>query len=116
MSWKSENVWITEKTTTTSVTGLSSGQVTFQKRRQPLVPSDRNGSLVTMKPLWYRSQFSTLKVGSNIQRHAKVDSTVGTMKGSSIDARTMRLPRKLRFRSRASHIPSDSLKMVAQNV
>jgi len=41
---------------------------------------------------------------------------VGTIKGRSIDARTMRLPRKLRFRSRASHMPSDNLKMVAQNV
>src|SRR6059036_2944319 len=69
-----------------------------------------------MKPLWYRSQFSTLKVGSNIQRHAKVESTVGTMNGRSMEARTMRLPRKLRFRSRASHMPSVNLKIVAQNV
>jgi hypothetical protein len=38
------------------------------------------------------------------------------MNGSSIDARTIRLPRKLRFRRSASHIPSVSLKMVAQNV
>ena len=55
-------------------------------------------------------------MGSNIQRHAKVESTVGMMNGSSIDARTMRLPRKWRFRRSASHMPSTSLKIVAQNV
>src|SRR3970282_132489 len=130
MSWKSENVWMTENTTTTIVTGLRSGHVTCQKRCQPLAPSrdaaswrsgligcrpassvlakngmprqvlttiahqsaqsplDRNGSLVTMNPVWYRSQFRTLNVGSNIQRQANVESTVGTMKGSSIAART----------------------------
>src|SRR3989454_12221446 len=59
----------------------------------PYTPSERNGSFVVMRPPLYRSQLSTLKVGSNIQRHANVDSTVGTMKGSSIEARTMRLPR-----------------------
>ena len=58
----------------------------------------------------------TLKVGSNIQRQAKVESTVGMMNGSSIDARINRLPRKWRLRSNASHIPSDSLNTVAQNV
>src|SRR5215467_12970146 len=120
MSWKSENVWMTENTTTTSVTGLSSGHVTCQNRFQPLAPSraaascrsglmvcspassviakngmprqvfttiahqspytpsDRNGSLVTIAPDRYKSQFSTLKVGSNIHRQAKVESTVGT--------------------------------------
>src|SRR5437762_5697896 len=158
MSWKSEKVWITEKTTTTTVTGLSSGHVTCQKRCQPFAPSrdaascrsglivcspasrviakngmprhvlttiahhipytpsDRNGSLVVMRSALYRSQLSTLNVGSNIQRQAKVDNTVGTMKGNSIEARTMRLPRKRRFSSSASHIPSLSLKIVAQNV
>src|SRR4026207_2503833 len=79
-------------------------------------PSDRNGSRVAMKPVGYRSQFSTLKVGSNIHRHAKADSTVGMMNGSSIEARTMRLNRKWRFSSSASHMPSVSLKAVAQNV
>src|SRR5207253_11032636 len=69
-----------------------------------------------MKPVRKRSQFSTLNVGSNIHRQAKVDSTVGMMNGSSIEARTRRLPRKLRFRSRASHMPRTSLKIVAQNV
>ena len=137
---------------------MSSGQVTFQKRRQPLAPSseaascksglivwspassviakngmprhvltviahhipytpsERNGSFVVMRPPLYRSQLSTLKVGSNIQRHANVLSTVGTMKGRSMAARTIRLPRKLRLSRRASHIPRASLKMVAQNV
>jgi hypothetical protein len=39
MSWKSENVWMIENTTTTRVTGFSSGHVTRQKRCQPLAPS-----------------------------------------------------------------------------
>src|SRR5437867_13423606 len=147
-----------ENTTTTTVTGFSSGQVTCQNRFQPLAPSsdaascrsvlivcspassviakngmprqvltaiahqsaqsplDRNGSLVTITPILYRVQLRTLKVGSNIQRHAKVDRTVGMMNGSSIDARTRRLPRKCRLRMIASHMPSASLKIVAQNV
>ena len=58
----------------------------------------------------------TLKVGSNIQRQANVESTVGMMNGSSIEARINRLNRKCRLRSSASHIPSESLKTVAQNV
>src|SRR5690242_286254 len=100
-----------EKTTTTSVTGLSNGHVTCQKRCQPLAPAreaascrsvlmvcspassviakkgmprqvltamahhipytplERNGILSTMKPVLKSSQFRTLKVGSNIQRH-----------------------------------------------
>ena len=56
----------------------------------------------------------TLKVGSNIQRQANAESTVGMMNGKSIEARTMRLKR--RVRSSASHMPSASLKIVAQNV
>ena len=35
---------MTEKTTTTSVTGLSSGHVTCQKRCQPLAPSSEAAS------------------------------------------------------------------------
>src|SRR4029450_7574771 len=38
MSWKSENVWITENTTTTIVTGFRSARATCQKRCQPLAP------------------------------------------------------------------------------
>src|SRR3972149_1842061 len=138
---------MTEKTTTTMVTGFSSGQVTCQKRRQAFapsreaaswrsglivwrparsviakngiprhvfttiahhsahVPSERNGSFVTMSPVLYRSQLSTLNVGSNIQRQANVESTVGMMNGSSMEARTMRLPRKGREGSSARHMP-----------
>ena len=55
-------------------------------------------------------------MGSNIQRQANAESTVGMMNGSSIEARTMRLKRKLRLSSSASHMPSASLKIVAQNV
>src|SRR5438876_6576110 len=119
---------MTEKTTTTIVTGLRSGHVTYQKRFQPLapssddascrsglivcspassviakngmprhvlttiahhmpyVPSERNGSLVVMRSALNRSQLSTLKVGSNIQRQAKVDSTVGDRKSTRLNS------------------------------
>src|SRR5512134_1363035 len=158
MSWKSEKVWITENTTTTSVTGSSSGQVTCQKRCQALAPSsaaaswrsglivcspassvmakngiprqvltstahhiaqspsDKNGNRSVITPEWNSSQFITLNVGSNIQRQANADSTVGMMNGSSIEARMIRLKRKLRFNRSASHMPSANLKIVAQNV
>ena len=79
-------------------------------------PLDRNGSRSVIMPPWYSTQFITLKVGSNIQRQANADSTVGMMNGSSIEARTMRLKRKCRLSSSASHMPSASLKIVAQNV
>src|SRR5262245_11753272 len=136
MSWKSENVWITENTTTTSVTGSSSGQVTCQNRFQAFAPSsaaascrsglivckpassviakngmprqvltriahhiaqapaDRNGSRAVVQAAWKSVQLSTLEVGSNIQRQANVESTVGMMNGSSIQARIRRLNRK----------------------
>ena len=42
----------------------------------------------------------TLKVGSNIHFQAKVDSTVGMMKGSRMKARVNALPRKLRLSSK----------------
>ena len=96
--------------------GMPRHVLTTMAHHMPYVPSERNGSLVVMKPAWKSSQLSTLKVGSNIHRHAKVLSTVGTMKGRSMEARTIRLPRKCRLSKRASHIPSVSLKMVAQNV
>src|SRR6266446_10704923 len=44
MSWKSENVWMIEKTTTTTVTGFRSGHVTCQNRFQPLAPSSEAAS------------------------------------------------------------------------
>ena len=69
-----------------------------------------------ISPTWNSTQFSTLKVGSNIHFQARVESTVGMMNGSSIEARTMRLKRKCRLSSSASHMPSASLKIVAQNV
>ena len=58
----------------------------------------------------------TLNVGSNIQRQANAESTVGMMNGSSMVARTTRLKRKCRLSSSASHMPSASLNTVAQNV
>jgi len=58
----------------------------------------------------------TLKVGSNIHFQAKVDSTVGMMKGSRMKARTNALPLKCRLSSIASHRPSASLKTVVTPV
>ena len=52
MSWKSEKVWIIEKTTTTMVTGLSRGKVTCQKRRQPLAPSSEAASWRSGLMVW----------------------------------------------------------------
>ncbi len=69
-----------------------------------------------MRPSWYRSQLRTLNVGSNIHFQAKVDSTVGMMKGSRMKARVNALPLKLRLSSIASHSPSDSLKTVVTPV
>src|SRR5258708_36003183 len=45
----------------------------------------------------------TLKVGSNIHFHAKVESTVGMMNGNRMKARTSALPLKWRVGSRDSH-------------
>src|ERR1051326_3987576 len=58
----------------------------------------------------------TLKVGSNIHFQAKVESTVGMMKGSRMKARVNALPRKCRLSSTASHRPSASLKIVVTKV
>ena len=52
MSWKSEKVWMMEKTTTTMVTGLSSGHVTCQKRFQPLAPSSEAASCRSGLMVW----------------------------------------------------------------
>jgi hypothetical protein len=59
---------------------------------------------------------STLKVGSNIHFQAKVESTVGMMKGRRMKARVNALPRKLRLSRTASHSPSASLKTVVTAV
>ena len=72
--------------------------------------------LVLMIPSWNKIQLRTLKVGSNIHFQARVDSTVGMMKGSRIKARVNALPLKCRFSSSASHKPSASLNIVATNV
>src|SRR5436190_8496286 len=65
-----------------------------------------------MNPSWNSAQLMTLKVGSNIHFQAKVDSTVGMMKGSRMKARTSALPLKWRLSSIVSHRPSDSLDRV----
>ena len=69
-----------------------------------------------MRPRWNSVQLMTLKVGSNIHFQAKVDSTVGMMKGSRMKARTSALPLKCRLSSIASHRPSASLKTVVTAV
>ena len=115
-SWRSGLMVCSPARSVMAKNGMPRHVFTTMAHHMAQAPSERKGSFVTMKPPWYRSPLSTLNVGSNIQRHAKVESTVGTMKGSSIDARMMRLPRKWRLRSTASHMPSASLKIVAQNV
>jgi hypothetical protein len=77
-------------------------------------PSQLMGRL--MAPNVYRSQLSTLNVGSNIHFQAKVDSTVGMIKGSRMKARVKALNLKLRLSSSASHSPSASLKIVVMSV
>src|SRR3954462_4387690 len=69
-----------------------------------------------MMPSVNSSQLMTLKVGSNIHFHAKVDSTVGMMNGSRMKARMIALPLKCRFSSIASHRPSASLNTVVTAV
>ena len=69
-----------------------------------------------MKPSWNSVQLMTLKVGSNIHFQAKVDSTVGMMKGSRMKARTSALPLKWRLSRIASHRPSASLNTVVTPV
>ncbi|MDF3062759.1 MAG: hypothetical protein K0S06_2868 [Microvirga sp.] len=77
-------------------------------------PSQLIGRL--MAPRLYRAQLSTLKVGSNIHFQAKVESTVGMMKGRRMNARVSALPLKCRFSSMASQSPSPSLNTVVTAV
>ena len=69
-----------------------------------------------IRPTLNKVQLMTLKVGSNIHFQAKVDSTVGMMKGSRTKARTSALPRKCRLSSIASHRPRPSLNTVVTPV
>src|ERR1700712_2678331 len=69
-----------------------------------------------IRPTCQSSQFSTLKVGSNIHFQANVDSTVGMMNGSRMKARTQALPLKCRFSNCASQSPNTSLNIVVTNV
>ena len=65
---------------------------------------------------WITTQFTTLKVGSNIHRQARVLSTLGMIHGSSSAARTNRWAGKTWFSRRAITIPSASLKTVVMAV
>ena len=67
MSWKSEKVWMIENTTTTSVTGLSSGHVTCQKRCQPLAPSSDAASWRSGLIVW--SPASSVIAKNGMPRH-----------------------------------------------
>ena len=89
---------------TTEIDAIASSGSPSQLMRELMIESFQN------------SQLKTLKVGSNIHFQASVESTVGMMNGNRMKARTQDLPRKLRFRSRASHSPSASLKTVVTAV
>jgi hypothetical protein len=149
---------MTEKRTTTMVTGMSRGQVTLQKRCQALAPSMAAASSTSgftvcspassvmakkgiprhtltrmtetmavigppsqstrnrIRPRWNMIQFRMLKVGSNIHFQASVERTVGTIHGSSMEARISRLnPRRL-FSIRATAIPRANFRKVATAV
>ena len=147
-----------ENSTTTIVTGRSSGQVMCQKRCHGRAPSIAAASLSSglmvcrparrlmakngtprqtlttmieniarsgspsqlierlMSPSWNSPQLMTLKVGSNIHFQAKVESTVGMMKGRRMKARTIALPLKWRLSRSASQSPIPSLKTVVTPV
>ena len=86
--------------------------------RQPIasVPSPSQRILLLMRPAFIRTQLKTLNVASNIHCHASVLRTVGTIQGSSMDARTILLNLKWLFSSSAASMPNASLRIVATNV
>ena len=65
-----------------------------------------------MIPPCTSSQLTTLKVGSRIHIQATVDSAVGTMNGSSRNARARLRPRKLWLMTRAMPRPPASFSTV----
>ena len=65
---------------------------------------------------YFSSQLMTLKAGSSIHIQAIVESTVGTMKGSSIIARIVFLNRNSWFIVNASANPPTIFRIVAKNV
>ena len=67
-------------------------------------------------PRLRRNQFTGAKAGSRIHIQAIVDSTVGTMNGSSISARTVFLKRKFWFITSARPSPPTIFSSVAANV
>ena len=69
-----------------------------------------------MSPELTSVQLTTLKVGSRIHIQATVDSTVGTMKGSSRNARARFRPRNCWFITRAMASPPTILSRVATTV
>ena len=67
-------------------------------------------------PQRIRNQFTTLNDGSRIHIQAMVDSTVGTMNGSSMIARIEFLNRKSWFITSARARPPTIFRAVAANV
>ena len=67
-------------------------------------------------PVAISAQLITLKAGSRIHCQAMVDSTVGTMNGSSSSARVRFLKRKSWFITRASPRPPTIFSSVAATV
>src|SRR6202022_3709472 len=64
----------------------------------------------------FMTQLMTLKVGSNIHRQERGESTLGMIQGRSNAARTKRWPGNTWFRSRAMVRPSVNFTIVVQNV
>src|ERR671934_2214310 len=62
------------------------------------------------------TQLMTLKVGSNIQRHASVDSTLGMIHGNKSAARVNLWPGKLWFSKSAIASPSKNFTIVVKKV
>ena len=62
------------------------------------------------------TRLTTLNAGSSIHSQATVESTVGTMNGSSSRARTWFFMRKFWFIASARHRPTTVLKTVATPV
>ncbi len=69
-----------------------------------------------ISPLMTSTQVITLNAGSRIHCQAMVDSTVGTMNGSSSSARVRFLKRKSWFITRASPSPPTIFSTVAAAV
>src|SRR2546425_5006630 len=67
-SWRSGLIVWSPASSVIAKNGMPRHVLTVIAHHIAYTPSERNGSFVVMRPPLYRSQLSTLKVGSNIQR------------------------------------------------